>query len=139
MKVFRITSLILFMSQAALLSPQEMNGPVTEPLPYQEVEFPVWAHDMRRFEVILFGSFPLTYILTSLVYEVTSYAGTGFNSEFSLASEKKQDDLKYLLVTSAALSGAVAVADLIIGKIKKKRTRNQAQEYPEFVEEEKSE
>lgn len=113
-----------------------MNGPVTEPLPYQDVEFPDWAHDVRRFEVILFGSFPLTYILTSLAYEVTMYAGSGFNSEFSLASQKSQNDLKILLITSASLSGAIAIADLIIGKTKKNRSRNQSREVPELSGEE---
>ncbi|QEN07725.1 hypothetical protein EXM22_06875 [Oceanispirochaeta crateris] len=135
----RIIGLVLLLIQAAVLPSQEMNGPLTEPLPYQDVEFPEWAHDARRFEVILFGSFPLTYIMSSLVYEVATYAGTGFNSEFSLASEKKQDELKFLLITSAALSGVIAVGDLIIAKIIKNQSRNQENEYPEFVEEEKSE
>ena len=36
-----------------------------EPVPYEEEEFPWWAHDARRFEVIAFGAFPLTYILSS--------------------------------------------------------------------------
>lgn len=118
------------------LPAQEINGPVTEPLPYQDVEFPQWAHDMRRFEVIMFGSFPITYILTSMVFDVSSLAGNGFNSGFSLGTEKDQDDLKLLLITSASLSGAIAVADLIIGKIKKKNARNRVPEDTDYLEEE---
>lgn len=95
-----------------------------EPLPYQDIEFPQWAHDVRRYEVIMFGSFPLTYILSSLVYEGVNLA-TGSNEEgFSIYSDKNQDDLAILLISSASISVAIATADLIIGKIKKKKQRN---------------
>jgi len=106
------------------LSAQEFKGPVTtDPLPYQDVEFPQWAHDMRRFEVIFFGSFPITYILSSFVFDMTALAGNGSNSGSSSASVKSQNDLKLLLISSVSISGVIAVADLIIGKVKKNRNR----------------
>jgi hypothetical protein len=112
-----------------------MNGPLKEPLPYQEIEFPQWAHDVRRYEVIMFGSFPLTYILSSLVYEGVKLASGGSEDGFSLYSEKSQDDIKILLISSASISVGIATADLIIGKVKKKKQRNL--EYTEIpVEEE---
>lgn len=112
-----------------------MNGPLTEPLPYKDVEFPQWAHDVRRYEVIMFGSFPLTYILTSLIYEGVKLASGGNENGFSLYSDKSQDELKILLISSASLSVGIATADLIIGKVKKKKQRNL--EYAEIpVEEE---
>lgn len=120
----RFLCALILIFQTLNLSAVDFEGPVTEPLPYQDVEFPQWAHDMRRFEVIMFGAFPITYILSSLVYDVTSLAGSGFNSGFSLTTEKGQDDLEFLLLTSASLSVGIAVADLIIGKVKKRQARN---------------
>lgn len=115
---------MFFFCQGLFAQSQEMNGPLKEPLPYQEVEFPQWAHDVRRYEVIMFGSFPLTYILSSLVYEGVKLASGGNENGFSLYSEKSQDDIKILLISSASLSVGIATADLIIGKIKKKKQRD---------------
>jgi hypothetical protein len=127
--------MMLFL-QIFSISAQNMNGPVTEPLPYQDVEFPEWAHEMRRFEVILFGSFPITYVLTSMVYELTSLAGSEINSGFSLPSSGGQDGLKIMLISSVSLSAAIALADLIVDKVQKNKYRNEDAESSYPVKEE---
>ena len=91
-----------------------------EPLPYEDDEFPGWAHDLRRFEVIALGAFPLTFILSSLTFEIVQVSQEN-NETFSLYSDKSQDDLEMLLITSAGISLGVAVADFIIGRIKDKK------------------
>ncbi|RDG33066.1 hypothetical protein DV872_05200 [Oceanispirochaeta sp. M1] len=78
----------------------------------------------------MFGSFPLTYILSSLVYETVNLISTNGSEDFSLYSDKSQDDIKILLISSASISVAIATADLIIGKIKKNKQRKQ--EYTEI-------
>lgn len=90
------------------------------PVPYEDEEFPGWAHDLRRFEVIAFGAFPLTYILSSMTFEIVQ-TSQGNSEQFSLYSEKGQDDLEMLLITSAGISLCVATADFIIGRIKEKK------------------
>ena len=122
--------LLFLFCQGLFAQEQEINGPLKEPLPYQDVEFPQWAHDVRRYEVIMFGSFPLTYILSSLVYETVNLISTNGSEDFSLYSDKSQDDIKILLISSASVSVAIATADLIIGKIKKNKQRKQ--EYTEI-------
>lgn len=115
--------LLLIFCQSLFGQAQEINGPLTEPLPYQDVEFPQWAHDLRRYEVIAVGAFPLTYILSSLVYETVNLVNNNGQDEFSLYSQKSQADLKILLISSAAVSVGIATADLIIGKVKKNKQR----------------
>ncbi|MDC7235267.1 MAG: hypothetical protein PQJ58_18690 [Spirochaetales bacterium] len=88
------------------------------------MEFPQWAHDLRRFEVITIGAFPLSYILTSLVYETVKFA-TDNERGFSIYSEKSQKDLSILLMSSGAISIGIATADLIIGKTKQKKLEKQ--------------
>ena len=35
--------------------------------PYEDSEFPKWALDLRRGEILFFGALPITYAMTSLV------------------------------------------------------------------------
>ncbi len=84
----------------------------------------------------MFGSFPLTYIASTLGYGVYQLAVSNGSSEFSLLDESSSDDLKYLLISSAVMSVGVATADLIIGKIKNRRAREQGRSTMEKSDEE---
>ncbi|MDC7239075.1 MAG: hypothetical protein PQJ50_01815 [Spirochaetales bacterium] len=118
----RFTALFLLLVFCHSLNAQEFNGPYKdEELPYQDVDFPDWVYDVRRFEVIMFGSFPITYIMSSAGFGLAELARSNGSSEFSVFGESDSDNLKYVLLTAAGLSVGVALADLIIGKIKKNR------------------
>ena len=115
--------IILFLQWGGLvcLGAEEFNGPVTEPLPYEELEFPEWAHDLRRFEVIFFGSVPLSYIVTNLVYDLSIYASHDFETEYRMGTARDQDDIEFMLLTSVSVSAGIAVLDYIIGQVKDRR------------------
>ncbi len=102
---------------------ESFEGPYTDPLPYQDMEFPQWLADARRFEVIFFGSVPLTYILTNLVYDVSIYASHDFESEYRMGTARTQDDIKFMLAASLSLSAGIAMADCILGKVKSSREK----------------
>ena len=117
-KVILVLLLFLCLSPLAAQSDSdEFTGPYTEPLPYEEIEFPDWAWDVRRLEVIFFGSVPLTYILTNLVYDISIYASHEWDNEYRMGTARTQDDIKFMLTTSLYLSGGIAVTDFILGKI----------------------
>jgi hypothetical protein len=107
---------------------QEFEGPITEPLPYEDVEFPDWAHDVRRFEVIFFGSVPLTYILTNLVYDVSVYGAHNFERDYAIGTQRDQKDIKFMLLTSVSISAGIAVLDYIIGQAKDRKEKRQTAE-----------
>ena len=90
--------------------------------PYTEDEFPLWLRDLRRFEVIAFGVFPISLIVSSLGYNAYKLL---FNSEgieggggFSLIPQYTQEERKGLLLSGVILSLSYALTDFIIGKVK---------------------
>jgi hypothetical protein len=89
-----------------------------EPAPYEPEEFPEWAWGIRRFEVILFGSFPLMYMFSTLIYDFTIYAMNEFDQEYQMGTAREQSDLFNLAMISLSLSGAIAIIDLVIRTIK---------------------
>ncbi len=116
-KAVSVLLLLLFLeSLAAQSDSEEFTGPYTDPLPYEQVEFPEWAWDIRRMEVIFFGSVPLTYILTNLVYDISIYASHEWDNEYRMGTARTQDDIKFMLATSLYISGGIAVTDFILGK-----------------------
>ncbi len=84
------------------------------PEDYDPSEFPLWAHDIRRFEVITFGSFPITYFLSSLVYDIVILAANNGSAEYALGTQRGEGDLAIIIGAAAITSGVVAIVDLII-------------------------
>ncbi len=120
--------LVLFFFLFHTLGGKEQKASPEDPVPYKKEEFPQWAHDLRRFEVIAFGAFPLTYMIGSLGYGLYDVS-TGGEGNFSFYGNRSQEDYKILLITASTLSLGVAVADFIIGKIKKKQKEKAQREY----------
>ena len=60
------------------------------PKPYGEDEFPSWAYDIRRTEIITFGSLPFVTIGVSLVYGAALYFN-GTLSSFPNPLDKSSD------------------------------------------------
>ncbi len=72
--------------------------------PYEKDEFPKWELNLRRTEIIFFGTIPLAYPLTSLACELTN----------------KNLDFWDKVGVSAAVAAGVALTDVILGIIKNK-------------------
>lgn len=72
--------------------------------PYDPLEFPAWAREVRRAEIIFFGSLPLSFGAASLVLPLFF-----------------EDDVpsSVRITTAVSLSAAVSLADFIIGRIVK--------------------
>jgi len=68
--------------------------------PYSDDEFPKWSLDLRRGEIIFFGSLPIAYAMTSLV-----------------SSNLVHKDLTFwqTMAISAGASAAIAILDYILG------------------------
>lgn len=71
--------------------------------PYRQEEFPRWAHNLRRGEIIFVGSLPITYGVSTLAY--------------SLVLSDGGDNQRIRLVTALSLSLGIAAADFILGRI----------------------
>lgn len=108
----------------------------TLPAPYKPEEFPQWTLDLRRAEVVTVGSFPLTFMLTALVYDISYYAIDYGNyssdpdsyDRATYGTHRTQDDIKKLLLISGGLSLTVGITDFIINKIRQNRKEKAEQE-----------
>ena len=93
--------------------------------PYEPSEFPLWAQDLRRFEIVFFGTVPFSFLYASAGYSIYTYASHSWDPAFAPAllgnrtpplltnSQKVQ-----IIGISLGLSTAAAVLDFFIGIIK---------------------
>jgi hypothetical protein len=130
----------LLLSFLLLLSPiwsqesgneEESDG--VEPIPYSPDEFPGWAHDLRRGEIIALGSFPVALILTNLGYRLGKFTvesvkrgefaqeyAPAFTTPEQRAGLNDQQQLG-LILTAGAISIGVALADYLLGRREERR------------------
>ncbi len=117
----RLINVFILLSVCACLFGDTGNG---EPVPYDPEEFPPWVHDLRRAEIIMIGSIPVSIILSGLVYSLYRWAEHDFSQEYSpgifgsqAAKELDETEKKSVLTITVSISGLIALADFIIGKV----------------------
>ncbi len=94
--------------------------------PYTEDEFPQWARDLRRTEIITFGSLPFVTLSTTIVYSFYRYYAHDFSSDYipnPLASSSDAANLDsseqlQILLTSVGISAGLGLFDFVLNKIK---------------------
>ncbi len=72
--------------------------------PYDPLEFPAWARELRRAEIIFFGSLPLSFGAAGLILP------RFIEGEIPTSTR---------LISVVSLSAAVSLADFIIGRVSK--------------------
>jgi hypothetical protein len=99
-----------------------------QPAPYQPDEFPQWARDLRRAEIITIGVFPFAYLYTNAMYDlgrflVLTIAGNPNASNYApwfFAPPTKpgltDGETVGILVGSIGVAVLVAFLDYAIGK-----------------------
>lgn len=99
-----------------------------EPVPYEEEEFPQWALDLRRGEVIFFGTLPFSLLFTSLGYSLIRYGIHNFDPAYAptispgpTTVPMSQGEIIGVILTGIGVSLLAAVTDFIIGRIIDKR------------------
>ncbi len=109
------------------------STPTLQPLPYQPDEFPLWAKDLRRGEIITIGVFPFAYLVTNAAYDLgrflfMSAAGNSNANNYApwffgppTKPQLTQGEIVGILVGSIAVSALVAVLDYAIGKSQKRK------------------
>jgi len=116
-------SLLLFTLLAALIfSPLYVWGQSDEYEAYKPDEFPEWAHSLRRFETIFFGSIPFTFLFGSLGFDMYAYSSSGFQQEYlplflgsSPEKEAFNRDTRWQKIgVSISLSLVIAFVDFLI-------------------------
>ena len=93
------------------------------PEPYRPEEFPAWALDLRRAEVIFFGSLPFSLFLTFEAYDLGRFAASGFDPLLApwpmragseIAAGYSPGEKGWLIVAALTVSLGVSVADFLL-------------------------
>ena len=124
MKKRRITLFLYVLLCFSSLSLCHGQEEPQDPEPYQEHEFPTWAWDIRRWDIIFIGTFPFTMFYSTLIFQMSRYIQSGFEEELvpapfgGLRSIPLEDKEKRgILISALSMSAVIAFADLIINKI----------------------
>lgn len=98
------------------------------PLPYEREEFPEWAWDVRRGEIIAFGAFPLAMIISGIGLQLGRFTAAsvregGFSQEnapffLSTRTGPRYDENERigLLISAGVISVGVALVDYFLGR-----------------------
>lgn len=119
-------ALVLGLALACTAQAQKAQPAEETPKPYQDEEFAPWMLELRRFEIIAVGAFPIAYLLVGMTYDYAYYLGSGFpqdNRPWPVGpgtSGWTGDDLQAknwtLLAATAGVSLAIAGADWLLGR-----------------------
>jgi hypothetical protein len=105
--------------------------------------FPQWAKDLRRWDIIAFGSFPFSMFTVTFFTDLVRW-GDANRMDFSEegrryapwplksagAVEMTKDEYKRTILLAAGLSATLAITDLIIVKVKQDRERRRIESRP---------
>ena len=95
--------------------------------PYEDGEFPVWLHDLRRFEVLFIGALPVTMLVSVLSYNIyrsveqylENQSGFSLLGAFDTASLESEDK-RTIFTIGLSLSAAISIADYILGRVERR-------------------
>lgn len=91
--------------------------------PYEDDEFPQWAKDLRRYEIIFFGTIPFTFFFSSFSYDFYRYASNNFDQTLAPAilgnktpPVNTHNEKLQIIAVSVSLSAILALVDYLLGQ-----------------------
>jgi len=124
----------------ALLVPAQTN---TIPSIFESTNVPQWVKDLRRWEIIAFGSIPFTMLTATFAMDMyrwqnangmdfsdegRRYAPWPMKSAGAVVLEGKEQEMVFII--AASLSVGIAMTDQVIVQIKRYRARKKAEALP---------
>jgi hypothetical protein len=142
----KITALLLLLTVAAFLALAQTNTTSTTPEPPPlPLPLPQWVRDVRRFEIILFGSFPFSMFTVTTVTDLVrwnqnSVGFLDFNDaglryapwplKAARAVPMTNEEQIRTITFAVGVSAAIALADLIIVLVKRNKERRRVESLP---------
>ncbi len=115
---------------AGTVYPQSQSGIAadTEPEEYSEQEFLPFLRDLRRAEIVMLGTFPITLFLSLEAYDIYRFAASGGAREYTPWPFRPPGAVGYtgkenlgVFLAAVSTSVLIAAADYIVGRVKAKR------------------
>jgi surface polysaccharide O-acyltransferase-like enzyme len=110
--IFAVILFVFFFAPLLKLQAQLNDG--AQEITFNPSSVPQWAKDLRRYEIIAFGTFPFTMLFTTIGYDMY------------LRNNSLQTPSNYygnVIMISAGASLTLALVDIIIVKVKRSRER----------------
>ena len=141
--IFIIILFTLFLVPLSEAAAQQAEDSSESLVIFDTSGFPQWAKDLRRFDIIAFGSFPFSMFFVNFFYDFYRWNKAN-NMDFSAegrayapfpfksagAVEKTTTEFRNTIIMSASLSAVFAIIDLIIYKNKQKKELARIQSIP---------
>jgi len=133
--------LLLLTTTAAVLLPAQTT--TTTPSIIESPNVPQWVKDMRRWEIIAFGSIPFTMLTATFAMDMyrwqiangmdfsdegRRYAPWPMKSAGAIVMDWEEQETVFII--AAGLSVGIAMADQVIYQIKRYRARKKAEALP---------
>ncbi|MDR1058760.1 MAG: hypothetical protein LBL43_04355 [Treponema sp.] len=141
--LFCLAAFVFSESWAQTTTPAAPTTAATPTTPPQEstrfdtAEFPQWARDLRRGEIIAIGVFPFVLLLTAISVDTYRFQSHGWNRQYApwpikSAGAVERDKSENIRVISIAAAGAaaIALADYAIVRIKRYKRQKEMERLP---------
>ena len=115
--------LLCFISSLGL---QAQSNSTTSSYQFDMTGFPLWAKDLRRGEIIAFGSFPFAYLVTNFTFDAYRFATNGWDRRyapkpFNSAGTIEKTQPQKITTLWISAGGAVVIALVDYGIMRYKR------------------
>jgi hypothetical protein len=139
----RITLFFLLLALPVFLIPAQTSGTTTNSNFFDISGAPQWVKDMRRFEIITFGTIPFAMFMATFgmdMYRWNNANGLDFSEsgrryapwplKSAGAIAMEPSEIETTLIIAASLCVTVALTDLVITLIKRAKARKRTEALP---------
>ena len=131
MKLKWLLLIIIFLSGFSLFA--QNSSANTQANYFDMSEFPQWTRDLRRGEIVAFGTLPFTYFFTTFIYDSYRYIANDYNARYAPwpfkpadSIDMKQNELWAAFGIAAGVSITLALVDYFIVLNKRNTARQEA-------------
>jgi hypothetical protein len=96
--------------------------------PIAAIKWPQWSRDLRRFDIVAFGAYPLAYLFSSIGYDTARWAKNGMDRTYAPWPAKpanavawKNGDYTNVMLIAGGVSLGIAAVDLTIVLIRRNK------------------
>lgn len=133
----RFVSLLLLLNLVSIHTSLWAEQKALVPDPYDSEEFPLWARDLRRAEIVAFGVLPFTIFFATLAVDSYRYATHEWDELYAPwplkpagAIEMSEQNKGLVLQAGIASAAVLAVLDYFIVRMKREGQRKEESTAP---------
>jgi hypothetical protein len=126
--LFALLFFVLLPALGAQASTGDSSLPSTQ---FDMNDFPQWAKDLRRAEIVAFGTFPFAYFFSNFGYDLYRYKTNDWDIRYAPwpikgagAVEQTHDEKLKVLAYAAGGAVLIAIVDFGIERFKRSRREN---------------